>query len=159
MPFEPLGTDERVSVPQKPEPDMDSAMLMGCTGFVFASIGGYFVSVWPFFVVGDLHTLTGLGTAAALGFVPAALLGFALVHRYRLPGACGAVGGAMATAIFLHLQLKLLEWGFELPDVPDPEYPPAMSWIAPLVWVLAIALIEMGALSLWPEGGKKQTEA
>lgn len=151
MPFEELRTDERLEKPVRPPRDMDSLMLFGCTGFVLASFLTYFLSVWPFFVIPDQETIRGLAIAIAAGFVPAAVLGALLARKFGLPGACGAIGGAMATAIFLHLRVKLLMLGFSLPDVPDPEFPPVMTWIVPLAWLLAMVLVQLLVLYRWPD--------
>lgn len=152
MAFDDLQTDEPLSQRKKPPMDMDSAMLMGCTGFVLASLATYALAVWPYFlVIEEQHTWLGLGKAMAIGGVPAFGLGFLLVRRYGLPAACGAIGGAMATGIFIYVRLQQVMLGFDVPEVPDPEYPRFVSWLLPLVWLTASVFVELVAMLLWPE--------
>ncbi|MCW5943013.1 MAG: hypothetical protein KIS66_12320 [Fimbriimonadaceae bacterium] len=152
MAFDDLQTDEPLSHRAKPPMDMDAAMLMGCTGFVVASLATYLLAVWPYFaVIREQHTLSGLGKALALGGVPAFGLGFLLVRRYGLPAACGAVGGAMATAIFIYVRLQQVMLGFDVPEIPDPEYPRFVAWLLPLVWLTTAVFVELVAMLVWPE--------
>ncbi|MBX7132922.1 MAG: hypothetical protein K1X67_09630 [Fimbriimonadaceae bacterium] len=148
MPFEPLQTDEKLTSKAKPERDMDSQMIFGCSSFVFVSIMSYILAVWPMFVVQDTHTLVNLGVALAAGLLPASIFGGVATRKTGLPGACGFVGGAMAMAIFLFLRLEQLMLGYSRNDIPQPEYPRSWVWLVPLIWLVAAILV---ALVLLPK--------
>lgn len=146
MAFEPLQTDEKLDAPVEKAPDMDAAMLTGCSGFVFASVGGYILSVWPFLVFPDSEKLIRLATASGIGFVPASILGIIATRKFGLAGACGFVGAALATGIFLYLRLDEIFIGALARQAPTPDYPKMMSWLLPLAWILATAIIAIAVL-------------
>jgi hypothetical protein len=83
MPFEPLRTDEKLKQPVRRERDMDTHMLVGCSGFVFTAVAAYVISVWPFLVFSDSEKMSSLLLAALLGPAPAALLGVLACRRFR----------------------------------------------------------------------------
>jgi len=141
VPFEPLQTDEKLDEKVRADRDMDTQMLFGCGSFVFVSIASYGLAAWPMFVVPSTHLLAQLGIALAAGLVPSAILGAVATRKTGLPGACGFVGGAMATAIFLFLRLEQLMLGYSIREIPQPEYPRSWIWIVPTAWVVLAILL------------------
>jgi len=137
MPFDPLKTDERLSEPPPRVRDMDTQMMMGCSSFAVVAGLGFALAAWPHFLISETQKLAALGQASLLGLAPAALLGILASRRFGLPGACGFVGGALVTAVFLYLRLTqvlLTRYG---DPAQLPEYPLAWSWMLPLAWVVA----------------------
>jgi hypothetical protein len=146
MPFEPLQTDEKLETPVPRQKDMDAQLLMGCTGFVLASIGGYVLSIWPYFAISNVDKFQGLQTASLLSFVPATIYGALLTRKFGLPGACGFFAGALATAIFLILRMQQIFLAGEARPEFKPEYPPIITYLFPaawLVWAAIVALLVM----------------
>jgi hypothetical protein len=155
MPFEPLRTDEKVTGSKlKREQDMDSAMLVGCTGFVLCAILTYFLSVWPFFAFREHFTYIGLGIALALALVPSALFSWFAARKFGMAPAFGCIAGAAACAVFLFLRLKQMELAFQLPQFEDPEYPLSFMFYVPLVVLLALALTSLAGWWSAPENRK-----
>jgi len=146
MAFEPLETDEKIDTPTKRAPDMDTAMLFGCSGFVITSIGGWALSVWPFLVLPDTERIAMLGLASAVGLTPAAILGILATRKFRLAGACGFVGGAMSTGIFLYLRIEQIFISAFARQAPAPDYPRAMMFLVPVAWVLVAAILALAFL-------------
>lgn len=146
MPFDPLLTDEKLETPVKPEKDLDTQMIMGCSGFVFSSLVFYALGVWPHFLFTQVYRLSTLGMTLAIGVLPAFIFGAVATRKFGLVGACGSFGGALAYAIFLYLRLDqiILASGFR--EAPEPEYPMAFKWLVPLMTVLVTALISAGLL-------------
>jgi len=153
MPFEPLRTDEKLPTKQKPPKDMDSVMLTGCTGFVFASLLTYFLGVWPFLAFQDTHLAAIMGLCALLGLVPATVLGIVAARKFELPGACGYVGGAMALSVFLYLRLQQVMLGKSSTDLPRPDYPESWVWAVPLGWLIFSVLVAVLAIPRIDVGG------
>lgn len=151
MPFEPLNTDERLEKPVRRERDMDDQMLFGCSGFVVASIGGYGLSVWPFFAFAQIEKIATLAQDCAIGFVPAVILAVLIARKFGLAGACGAVGGAMASAMFLYLRIQQAFMAHMARQAPEPDYPVVLQWVIPLAWLLALILAALWAMP--KEGG------
>jgi hypothetical protein len=141
MAFEPLNTDEKVEGSSPRVRDMDAQMLFGCSGFLLASLGGYVLAVWPFFLFQETQRLSTLATSCAAGLGPAAVLTGFLARKFGLAGACGAVGGAIATAMFLYLRINQVFLGWMARQIPEPEYPPMMQWMLPVSWILVVLLI------------------
>ncbi len=141
MAFEPLQTDEKLENPVARPPDMDAAMLFGCSGFVLSSIGGYMLSVWPFLVFQETEKLTTLATAAAIGLTPAAILGIVSTRKFRLAGACGFVGSALSVGIFLYLRIEQTFISSLARQAPAPDYPKVVMYLAPLGWILISAIL------------------
>jgi len=146
MAFEPLKTDEKIEGPIQKQPDMDSAMLFGCTGFVFTSIAGYLLSVWPFLVLPDTEKISKLAIAVGVGLIPAAVLGVFATRKFALAGACGFVGGSLSTGIFLYLRLEQVFISATARQAPAPDYPQVMMYVVPLGWILASAILALIAL-------------
>jgi len=146
MAFEPLETDEKLEQPVQAAPDMDAAMLFGCSGFVLTSIGGYLLSVWPFITFQDTERLSGLVLASAVGLIPAAFVGIIATRRFRLAGACGFVGGSMATGIFLYLRIQQAFLAHEARQAPKPEYPSICIYLIPLAWIVLSTLLAIVSL-------------
>lgn len=142
MPFDPIRTDEKLAQRPKRERDLDTVMLFGCSTFVATSLATFALSAWPFFVIQDVFTLSSLGIVAAMGLLPALILGAIITRRFGLPGACGFAAGAMVVAIFIYLRLQQLAVAQYIPDAPKPDYPESVAWVAPLGWlVLAATMI------------------
>ncbi len=149
MPFEPLQTDEKLDTPVPRAKDIDSQLLTGCTGFVLASIGSYFLSIWPFFTSADAYRSQALLTACLMAFVPSTLYGALLTRKFGLPGACGFFAGAMATSIFLVLRLQQLFMAAQVRVEHTPDYPSFLPLILAGAWVVWCALV---GLLLMPKG-------
>ncbi len=143
MAFEPLETDEKVDNPQKKGPDMDTVMLFGCSGFVVTSIGGYILSVWPFLLFQDSERITTLGTSCAFGLLPAAILGMVSSRKFGLAGACGFVGGSMATGIFMFLRIQQAFVAAFARQAPPPDYPQILMYLVPLSWVIVSLVLAL----------------
>lgn len=141
MPFEPLQTDERLEAPAKRERDMDTVMLFGCSGFLVEAVASYGLTVWPWFVVPQMHQIGGLALAFALGAVPAIATGVMATRKFGLPGACGFAGGALASAIFMFLRLQQLVALRGNLQFPQPEYPNLWVWLVPGAFLLLVALV------------------
>jgi hypothetical protein len=136
MPFEPLGTDEKLDAAVPRERDMDSVMLTGCTGFVMASVLTYALGVWPFFVFPEIYLLRTLGLCALVGLVPSLIAGVIFAKKFGVAGAAGMVGGSLATAIFLYLRLDQVS-ALRNSNLPgEPQYPGNWAVIIPAVWLL-----------------------
>lgn len=148
MAFEPLQTDEKIDNPEKGPRDMDAAMLFGCSGFVITSIGGWALSVWPFLVFPDTEKISRLALASAVGLIPAAILGIFATRKFGLAGACGFVGGALSTGIFLYLRIEQIFISALARQAPEPEYPHMVLFLAPSVWILIAAIL---ALAFMPK--------
>jgi hypothetical protein len=146
MPIEPLKTDEKLPHKARAAKDMDSLMIAGCAGFVGTSLFSYFLTVWPFFVFQTTHRLDTIGTCALLGFAPAAALGVLATRRFNLPGACGFIGGSMATCVFLYLRLQQIMLGKGSPDFPQPDFPDSFVWMLPMAWLAVSVLIVVWAM-------------
>lgn len=140
MPFEPLRTDERLETPVR-ERDFDTHMLFGCGSFVVASFATYALGAWPFFALPNTHLIGALGVACAAGLLPALAFGAFASRRAGLAGACGFVGGAMAVAVFLFLRMEQVMMGYDMRDLPLPEYPRTWGWMLPAAWMVAAALV------------------
>lgn len=128
---------------------MDTVMLFGCGSFVAGAITIYLLSIWPFFVWPEVHRLATLLKGIAAGLLPALLVTTIATRRFGLPGACGVVGGALTTAIFLYLRLQQAFIASAAKQDKPPDYPPLLQGLVPLAWVLAIALV---AVLLLPKG-------
>lgn len=149
MPIEPLRTDEQVPNAKRKARDMDALMLAGCTGFVGTSFVAYALVVWPFFLFQDSERLRSLGICAGLGMIPSLIVGAIATRRMGLSGACGFVGGSMATAIFLFLRLQGVFIGARARQAPEADYPSQFVYLVPLGWIL-LALLT--ATLLMPRG-------
>ena len=143
MAFEPLETDEKLENPVKAGPDMDTVMLFGCSGFVLTSIGGYILSVWPYLVFQESEKLSRLGVSSAIGLVPAAILGIFSARKFGLAGACGFVGGAMATGIFLYLRIEQTFISALARQAPKPDYPQILMYLIPLGWLIVSIVLSL----------------
>jgi len=124
-------------------------MLAGCSSFVLVSLLTYTLVVWPHFVFYDTYKLRVLALACGFGMIPALVAGAIASRRFGLAGAGGFIGGSLAAAIFLYLNLKrilLLEAIPELNrDLPKPEFPTSWQYVVPGAWML-LALLTAGFL-------------
>ena len=140
MPFEPLQTDEKIP-PSRGKQDFESSLMQGCATIVLASLITYGLTVWPFFVFEE-YRIQGLALSMALGPGAACLLGLFSTRKFKLAGASGFLGGAMAGAIFIFLRLQQTVAVRGHYEYVQPEYPDRWSWMAPLAFFLiAIALV------------------
>jgi len=146
MPLEPLNTDERIENAGPRAKSMDDQMLFGCSGFVLASVGGYALSVWPFFAFGEIDKLPVLAQDGAIGFVSAVVLSVVVTRRFGVAGACGAVGGAMSAAMFLYLRIQQAFLAHLARQAPEPGYPPVLQGLVPFAWLLAILLVAIWSI-------------
>lgn len=141
MPLEPLQTDEKLTAPVKAKRDMDTVMLFGCGGFVMAAFLVYGLAIWPFFLIQDVFTSAQLAKVCAMGLLPAALAGGIIARKGGLAAACGVIGGALTTAIFLFLRLQQLFVAAVAKTDQPPEFPETLQFLVPLAFVLAILLL------------------
>lgn len=139
MPFEPLETDEKLTAPPSKARDMDTQMMLGCSSFGLVAGLGLALAAWPHFLITDTQKLPALVQASLLGLLPAALVGLIATRRLGLPGACGFIGGALVTGVFLYLRLtQVLLTRYGDPS-QQPDYPLAWSWLLPIAWIVACA--------------------
>lgn len=147
MAFEPLQTDEKLEGPVKRERDMDTHMLIGCSGFVIGSVAVYALGVWPFFVFQKAFLGVVLAEALACAVVPQWIVGAIVTRRFGIAGACGFVGGSLCNGIFLFLRVSQLFVSARLQQSPSPEFPEAFAYLIPGVTVLACAFVAVLFLS------------
>lgn len=141
--MEPLQTDEKLDQPIKVERDMDSQMLVGCTGFVVTSLATYFLAIWPFLVWLSIERLGVLALASTAAFFPVFVTGAIACRKAGLAGAAGFVGGMLAVAIFLYLRMEQLFVEVLARRIPEPEYPKALQYLIPLAAVFGALLIAL----------------
>lgn len=120
---------------------MDDLMLAGCTGFVSSSLVTYCLAIWPFLLFVDSLSWSNVLKAMAMGLLPAAIFGGYATRRFGLPGATGFLGGALAIAVFLHLNIKRILLAVAVQPGLLLDFPPAMVYLIPLAWVLASVAI------------------
>lgn len=142
MPFEPLGTDEKLDRPAKKKQSMDSAFLAGCTTVAFLSLLIWGVAAWPFFVF-EMHLRQGLISASLAGFLPALAVGAFSVAKAGMTGATGFAGGAFSVGLFAYLQLENLTLGntTEIANLPPTDYPEFWAWLMPIIWCLLVVVL------------------
>lgn len=127
----------------KAERDMDSQMLVGCTGFVAASFSAYFLSIWPFLVWISIEQIHVLALTLAAGTVPPLILGAVVSRKAGLAGAAGFVGGMLAASIFLYLRFEQLFMEALARRIPEPEYPQALQYMIPSATIIATVLVAL----------------
>ena len=113
-------------------------MILGCTGFLLLSVGGYALGVWPFFAFLSIETRAALLRNVALGLLPHLALTVFGARRFGIAGACGAAGGAASVAVFLYLRLSQVGLAALADQGRAPEYPPAVAAILPCFWLAAV---------------------
>ncbi|MCB8931872.1 MAG: hypothetical protein M9921_02560 [Fimbriimonadaceae bacterium] len=139
MPFEPLETDEKLDAPPPKKRDMDTQMMFGCSTFGIVAGLILLLVALPHFLIADTQRLVELGRASLLGLAPAAVVGMVASRRFGLPGACGFVGGALVSAVFLYLRLaQVLLTRYGDPS-EQPDYPVSWGTLLPIAWVAACA--------------------
>jgi hypothetical protein len=121
-------------------------MLFGCGAFVVASIGGYVLAVWPFFLFQEAHFFQTILTCAAAGFLPAIALGVFTSRKFGLPGATGSVAGALATTIFLYLRIQQVFVLAQARQSVTPDYPQSLEILLPAAYLLIVASIVFAVL-------------
>ncbi|MGV3613720.1 MAG: hypothetical protein ACO1SV_00175 [Fimbriimonas sp.] len=147
MAFEPLQTDETLDEAAPKVRDTDTVMLFGCGAFVAGSLTVYFLSIWPFLAWSDVQRLRTLAMCVGAGLAPTVVFTAIMSRRFGLPGACGAIGGALTTAVFLYLRLQQAFTAAAARQDKPPDYPASLQTLVPLVWVLAVALVGVLLLS------------
>lgn len=143
MAFDPLGTDEKLAQPVKPEKDLDTILLGGCSTFVFICFLVYGLTSVPFYIFSDVYKLSSLIRTLAIGGIPACILGLIFTRRFGAAGFGGFLGGLLTSGVFLHLRLRqvmLSEW---MKDAPQPDYPMSFIWIIPTVFVIGNILLAL----------------
>jgi hypothetical protein len=144
--MEPLNTDEKLPAGfRKDQPDMDTAMLGGCTIFIITSAGAYLLSVWPHFLYPTTDKAATLRLCSELGLIPSLLFGIVMARRFRLAGACGFVGGALTTSVFLFLRIQQVFVTAGSSQGPTPNYPASLMYLIPIGWVALSILIAIVA--------------
>jgi hypothetical protein len=133
--FDPISTDEKIVNPVR-EADPDMSLFRGFMFFSVASIVLFFVQLWPFFVVYDLHIQANLMKATMISLIPTAVVGVILARFGGIPGATAFVTGAMIGAVFLLLRLGQVVGMAGQGTNAQLEYSPAMGWAIPLGWVI-----------------------
>ncbi|HJP83432.1 MAG TPA: hypothetical protein VJ835_07995 [Fimbriimonadaceae bacterium] len=152
--MKPLPTDEKIAGKRKLEPDMDTQMILGCSGFVICSFSTYFLLIWPFFLWMDIEHISSLLRVASC-LVPAYLGGFLAIRRFELAGAAGFIGGVLAGAIFIYLRFEQLFLEASAQRIDHPEYPPWIQWYAPLSLILLA--VGMSVLGLVLESSRRKS--
>ena len=145
MAFEPLQTDEKLSEAPKPTRDMDTQMMLGCTGFGVTAGLIFALVAWPHFVFADTYRFDVLAKAMALGGIPAMIQGL-ILSRKGLVGACGFVGGALVSTVFLYIRLQQVLLARYGDEAARPDYPAAFGWLVPVGFFLAAVAIALVAL-------------
>jgi hypothetical protein len=144
--MKPLPTDEKIDSKRKLEPDMDTQMILGCSGFVICSFATYFLLIWPFFIWMDIEHLSSLLKATAC-LAPAYAGGLLAVRRFELAGAGGFVGGVLAGSIFIYLRFEQAFLEAAAQRIDQPEYPDWIQWYAPISLILlAIGMSVVGVV-------------
>jgi len=141
--MEPIQTDEKIDRPAPRERDMDSQMIVGCTGFVTISFVTYFLSIWPFLVWLSIDRIQVLGWALAAGILPAMVVGGIASRKTGLAGGAGFVGGILAASIFLYLRFEQAFLEALAQRSPTPEYPQALQYIVPLAVILLSVFVTL----------------
>lgn len=137
MPFEPLGTDEKIEGGRGRRPrDFEGQLMSGCAVILAGSLFGYLLAAWPYFVF-DQHTLRGLGVTLVFSTVPVWVFGVFLVRTLGQAGATAFAGALLVGAIFMYLRLQLVVAVRGDPNLPQAEYPDRWHWMVPLGWLLA----------------------
>jgi len=126
--------------------DLERQMMSGCSGFLVAAFGSFLLSIWPFFLSSDLHRLATLARMVAMGMLPAFALGIVITRRFALAGACGFVGGAMATGVFLLIRLQQIFMAALVKQSPEPDYPSSLIYLAPLACILLAIIVAIAVL-------------
>lgn len=145
--MEPLQTDEFLPPEERTKKrDFDAVMLAGCSSFVFASFGAFFVGVWPFFIWTRIEQLNFLAIDLAAGLGPAFVFGIIASRRARLAGACGFFAGIMTLGVFLFLRLQQLFVSAQVGQLAPPDYPEIARTAIPVVMTLLAAALAMVAL-------------
>ncbi len=143
--MEPLKTDEKLPAgSRKTQPDMDTAMLGGCTIFIITSAGAYLLSVWPHFLYPTTDKAATLRLCSELGLIPSLFFGIVMARKFRLAGACGFVGGALTTSVFLFLRIQQVFVTAGSSQGPTPNYPVALMYLIPIGWVLLAIGVAFG---------------
>lgn len=139
MGFEPLRTDEKLDKPPPKSRSFDDLMLLGCGGFLIASVGGYLLGIWPYFLWQDAERLDVLLRSTALGLILPLILGVWMTRRSGLAGATGAIAGSLVTAIFLYLRIEQTFLEAAVQRIPPPDYPGSLQYLLPIGWVLLVS--------------------
>jgi hypothetical protein len=146
MGFEPLKTDEKLDKPPPKQRSFDDLMLLGCGGFLIASVGGYLLGIWPFFLWQNAEKLDVLLRSTALGLIFPLILGVAMARRSGLAGATGAIGGSLVTAIFLYLRIEQTFLEAAVQRIPTPDYPASLQFLLPIGWVMLVSGVTVAFL-------------
>ena len=137
MALEPLNTDETLDAAVRPEKDMDAQMIFGCSGFLVAAVAGYLLSIWPFVAFQKTEQVQWLLICFAAGPLPATILGIYATRKFGLGGACGFIGGALCTGVFLFLRIQHSFVSALAQQAPRPGYPEAFQYLVPGAYILA----------------------
>jgi hypothetical protein len=166
MPFEPLGTDEKL--PQGAYPRGSSAknlegdLMKGCAGIAVGSVAVMIISA-AYFGLPGLHEIAGLqrGWLVALG--PAVLLGFILTLTMGTTGGTAFLGGSLCAETFITIQLIRIDLGRQpqQTDLPKPEWDALWIWAYPLIHLaVVIALMALAfAIRGWIRSKKARAAA
>ncbi len=150
--MEPLRTDEPLPEGQRTKNrDFDNAMLAGCSSFVFAALGSYFMSTWPFYLWQEAERSQILLQDCACGVLPALAFGIFASRKALLAGACGFVAGFMATSVFLFLRLDQVFVEAKADRLPPPDYPEWLRTAIPfglVVLAVTVAVVSLPSKEL-----------
>lgn len=148
MPFEPLRTDEKFEGQAPKQTDFEKQLMSGCSVILVSCFIVYFMVIWPWIVFEDGYTVQGLIRVLSFGAGFASAFGIFLILKFKLAGASGFVGGAMASAVFMFLRMQQFMLARGSVDLPQPEYPDRWTGLVPLAWMMIVLAI-VGVL--WPK--------
>jgi len=123
----------------KRTPDLETLMTRGAIVFAISSLGGFALTVWPYFVWTEHYRFSQLALCGVLGFVPTLILAALATRRFGLPASVGFFACSLAMGVFLYVRLWQMMLAWEAQRIPQPDYPQAFLWLLPLAWVLLIS--------------------
>ncbi len=145
MPFEPLGTDEKL--PQGAYPRGSSAknlegdLMKGCMGIAIGSVAVMLIAS-GYFALPGLHQIEALQRGWMLALGPSVLLGFILTLALGTTGGTAFLGGSLCAEAFITIQLIRIDVGRQpqQTDLLKPEWDAYWIWAYPLSHLAAVIL-------------------
>jgi hypothetical protein len=143
MSFEPLKTDEpKAPGQEKREKEFEGQILKGSMIIGVTSVVVFILCGWPFLVIEE-YRVSGLFQWAWTGALPALIVGSVAAFKFKLAGASGFAGGALASAVFIFLRMDSNLLRNFVADVAKPDYPDNWKYLIPLAWVVLSLVISV----------------